>query len=221
MIIVTIAYLCFGNRQECSKRLPLNPDVRFRPRLPFTLSYVPPPPASLEDAPLIPEATAGWFNILTFGWITYTLALGYARPLEASDLYKLQDKQSAKIIGDKITASYVAREKKAREFNARLANGEVKPGLRALWWSLRGKRAEREKEWREKGGMQRASLVWAMNDAVKYWFWSGFVLKLAADIATILSPLLVKALINFATESFRQVMISENINIQSDELYFD
>ena len=167
---------------------------------------MPPAPPSLEEAPLIPEATAGWFNILTFGWITYTLSLGYARPLEASDLYKLQDQHSAKIIGDRITASYVAREKAAKEYNARLASGEVKPGLRALWWSLRGQRAEREKQWRDNYGKRRASLVWAMNDAVTYWFWSGFFMKLIADIATVLSPLLVKAIITFATESYRYAL---------------
>ena len=42
-----------------------------------------------------------------------------------------------------------------------------------------------------------------MNDAVTYWFWSGFFMKLIADIATVLSPLLVKAIITFATESYR------------------
>lgn len=41
-----------------------------------------------------------------------------------------------------------------------------------------------------------------MNDSVAWWFWSGGFLKLVSDIATILTPLVVKALISFATESF-------------------
>ncbi|CAL1716557.1 unnamed protein product [Somion occarium] len=171
-------------------------------RTPFILKEVPPPKPSLDDADFLPEATAGWFSFLTFGWITYILALGYARPLEASDLYKLQDKRSAKIIGDKITASFAARVEKANEYNARLASGKIKPGWRAIWWTLQGKRVEREKHWREKAGKKRPSLVLAMNDSVKFWFWSAFFLKLIGDVTTILTPLVVKTLIVFATVSY-------------------
>ncbi|OBZ72495.1 Oligomycin resistance ATP-dependent permease YOR1 [Grifola frondosa] len=163
---------------------------------------VPPPKESLEDAEIIPETTAGWWSLLTFGWITALLKLGYARPLEASDLYKLQDHRSSAVIADKILASFKSRSEKAAAYNARLASGEIKLGWRALWWSIRGNRVEREKRWRDHDGRQRASLVLAMNDSVKWWFWSAGLLKLIADVATVLSPLLVKALINFATESY-------------------
>lgn len=158
----------------------------------FSKKPPPPPKASIDDAELIPEVTAGWFSFLTFEWITGLLALGYARPLEASDLYKLQDSRSAKVIGDRISTSYEARRKRAEEYNTRLANGDVNPGLRRLWWLLRGNRTSREKQWREKDGRQRASLVLAMNDSVFWWFWIGGFLKLIGDIATILTPLVVK-----------------------------
>ena len=42
--------------------------------------------------------------------------------------------------------------------------------------------------WRRK----RASLVFAMNDSVKWWFWTGGLFKLISDVAQITSPLLVK-----------------------------
>ena len=107
-------------------------------------------------------------------------------------------------IADKINASFDARKIVADEYNARLERGEIKPSLRqVVWWSMRGGRETREKEWREKSGRKKPSLHWAMNDAVTYWFWSGFFMKLIADIATVLSPLLVKAIITFATESYR------------------
>lgn len=160
--------------------------------MPFVPRSPPPPKSSIDDAELLPEVTANWYNILTFGWITALLSLGYARPLEASDLYRLPDHRSAKIIGDKITASFDARVKKANEYNARLANGEISAGWRVIWWSLRGNRAQREKLWREKDGRRRASLVLAMNDSIAYWFWSAGFLKLVADVSTILTPLLVK-----------------------------
>lgn len=141
---------------------------------------------------MLPEVTAGWFSILTFSWITSLLALGYARPLEASDLYRLQDDRSAAVIAQKIVRSYEQRRQIADEYNARLANGGVSPGWRKLWWGLRGNRTERERLWREKEGRRRASLTLALNDSVKWWFWSGGLLKVSGDIATILTPLLVK-----------------------------
>ncbi|TBU24051.1 ABC transporter [Dichomitus squalens] len=165
-------------------------------------SDVPPPKASLDDADLIPEANASYYDILTFGWITPLMSLGYARPLEAPDLYKLQDHRASAAIAEKITKSFERRQKEAAEYNQRLANGKVSPGLKGVWWSLRGVREEREKQWREKDGRRKASLVWAMNDSIKWWFWTGGLLKLIADVSQVTSPLLVKAIINFATESY-------------------
>lgn len=188
----------------------------------FSMKNPPPPKASTEDASLIPEANAGWLSLLTFEWMTPLISLGYARPLEASDLYQLQDDRSAAYIAEKIQASFEARQIRANEYNERLANGEVKAGWRNILWALKGNRAEREKRWREVDGKQKASLVLAMNDSVK-WFvsviyymsysvhnlthcmlqlWSGGIFKVLGDTAQITSPLVVKAIIHFATESY-------------------
>lgn len=120
------------------------------------------------------------------------LTLGYARPLDPEDLYKLQDPRNAKVIGDKIIASFERRRAKADAFNERLEKGEISPGLKSLWWTIRGNRKEREKQWREVHGKKRPSLVLAMNDSVAWWFWTGGVMKCLADSAQVLSPLLVK-----------------------------
>ncbi|KAG6817159.1 hypothetical protein H0H87_012120 [Tephrocybe sp. NHM501043] len=173
-------------------------------RVPFTSTKEPPPPKeSIDDADLIPEATANFFNLVTFEWVTPLLGLGYARPLEAPDLYKLQDSRSAAYIAEKINTSFDRRHREAQEYNARLETGEISPGLwRKTFWMLSGKRDEKEKKWREVDGKKRASLIWAMNDSVKWWFWSGGVLKVIGDTAQVTSPLLVKSLINFATASY-------------------
>lgn len=168
------------------------PQCRWQ-RVPFTSTKPPPPPKpSLDDSDLIPEATASFFSLLTFGWITDLLGLGYARPLEASDLYKLQDSRAAVKIADKINASYDRRLKDAREYNERLAAGEISPGWRAIWWTLKGRRKELEDEWRNKTGRKRPSLAWAINDSVKWWFWTAGLLKFISDTAQVTSPLVVK-----------------------------
>ncbi|KAG5653385.1 hypothetical protein H0H81_000772 [Sphagnurus paluster] len=173
-------------------------------RVPFTSSKVPPPPkASIDDAEHIPEATANFFSLVTFEWVTPLLSLGYARPLEAPDLYRLQGERGSAYIAEEINASFDRRYKQAQEYNTRLVNGEIKPGLwKNVVWTLGGRRAEKEKRWREVDGKKKASLIWAMNDSVSWWFWSGGVLKVIGDTAQVTSPLLVKAIINFATKSY-------------------
>ncbi|KAF9484351.1 ABC transporter [Pholiota conissans] len=178
--------------------------MKFRwQRVPFTSNKEPPPPAqSLDDALLIPEASASFFDLVTFGWMGPLLSLGYARPLEATDLWKLQDKRSAAHVASLITESFTRRLKKAEEYNKKLADGEISPGLKGVWWSITGKREKKEREWRQKTGRKKASLVWAMNDSVKWWFWSAGLLKVVGDTAQVTSPLVVKAIIKFATESY-------------------
>ena len=154
----------------------------------------PPPRASLDEADIIPEVNANWLSILTFEWIGPLLRLGYTRPLEATDLYKLQDDRSSGFIAEKIIRSFEERQKKAAEYNSRLANGEISPGLKGIWWSIRGRRQEREREWREKTGKKKASLAMAVNDSVFFFFWSAGLLRLISDLTLITSPLLVKVI---------------------------
>ncbi|KAF8273331.1 P-loop containing nucleoside triphosphate hydrolase protein [Lactarius quietus] len=164
-----------------------------------------PPPAkgSIDDADFIPEMTAGWFSILTFGWMNSLMTLGYARPLEASDLWKLQDHRSSQVIAHAILDSFEARRKEADEYNARLANGEIKPPLRLrLMSALRRDGEERLRKWMEKDGRKQPSLTLAINDSVKWWFWSGGMLKVIGDTAQVLSPLILKSLVNFSTDSY-------------------
>ncbi|KAG2017864.1 ATP-binding cassette transporter [Coprinopsis cinerea AmutBmut pab1-1] len=174
-------------------------------RVPFTSTKPPPPPQySIQDSPLIPEASANWWSLVTFGWISPLLGLGYARPLVAADLWKLQDERSAAAIADKINESFDRRLKEAAEYNVRLANGEIGPGVgKRIWWSITpGSVSEKEKKWREVDGKKKASLAWAMNDSVKWWFWSSGLLKVVGDTAQVTSPLVVKAIIEFATKSY-------------------
>ena len=162
-------------------------------RMPFISSKPPEPPKkSLDDACIIPEATAGFFSLITFGWMTPLLCLGYARQLEATDLYKLQSERGAAYMANKIIKSFAQQVEIANEYNDKLANGKIKPGLRALWWTVQGKREAQEKRWRNETGRKKASIVWAMNNSVKWLFWSAGLLKVVGDAAQLTSPLLAK-----------------------------
>ncbi|CUA69652.1 ABC transporter C family member 12 [Rhizoctonia solani] len=175
---------------------------KWHQRVPFAGSNPTPPLVSIDDATLIPEADANWFSKLFFGWITPTLSLGYARPLEAPDLWKLQDSRSAEVMSSRILENFERRKADADAYNERLKSGQVGPGLRGVWWSVRGERAKREQQWREKDGLRKPSLMLTMNQSVKWWFWSGGILMLVSNVAQICSPLLVKAIIKFGQESY-------------------
>ena len=123
------------------------------------------------------------------------MRLGYSRPLEATDLYKLQADRSSGVIAEKILRSFEERQKKAAEYNSQLINGKISPDLKGVWWSIRGQREEREKEWSEKSGKKRASLMLAVNDSVFRLFWSGGILRLIYVIALVTSSLFVKVIL--------------------------
>jgi hypothetical protein len=125
--------------------------------------------------------------------MTSLMSLGYARPLQATDLWKLQEYRSSDVIANAILDSFEARRRKADEYNTRLANGEIKPPLKLrLMSALRGDGEEQLKQWIEKDGRKQPSLTLAINDSVKWWFWSGGILKVVGDTAQGTSPLLVK-----------------------------
>lgn len=208
----TLIYLCNSS---------LTDSVRWE-TVPFVGRNVPPPSGTLEDARMTLEASANWFSLLYFSWMTPMMVLGqfsgiggvdifgyscnmtgYARPLEAVDLWKLQDKNSAGEIGRRITESFRRRHEAAETYNARLKSGEISPSLyKRLIWKVRGNAKEREEKWRTKDGLQKPSLTMAMNDACFWWFWVGGIVKLIGDIAQMTSPLLVKEIILFAQRSF-------------------
>ncbi|OAX36052.1 hypothetical protein K503DRAFT_802344 [Rhizopogon vinicolor AM-OR11-026] len=106
----------------------------------------PPPKKSIHEAVITPEGTAGFASLLWFSWTTPLLSLqvGHARPLESPDLRKPQEERGASKIADAIVKSLAARQQEAAEYNERLPKGEIDPGLKGLWWSIRGVRAERE-----------------------------------------------------------------------------
>ena len=114
----------------------------------------PPPGEPLGGADIIPKANANWLSIVTFQRISPLMRLGYSRPLEATDLYKLQDHH---VIAERIAASFEKRQKQTAEYNTRLSNGEISPGLKGVWrliidqWSaprtregMEGERARRK-----------------------------------------------------------------------------
>jgi uncharacterized membrane protein YdcZ (DUF606 family) len=127
--------------------------------------------------------------------------------LEATDLWKLQDDRGAQHIARLIAESYERRTVEARIYNERLESGEIKPVLKSIWWSIVGNKSAKLKTWQE-NAKKTPSLVWAMNDSVKWWFWSGGIFKVVGDVAQVTSPLVVKVRSYFILNSQLTLFLS-------------
>ncbi|OCB92268.1 ABC protein [Sanghuangporus baumii] len=162
----------------------------------------PPPRASLEDAPVIPIAHASIISKLTYSWITELMVLGYQRTLQVPDLWKMDPSRESGLLSAKLDEAWSRRVHAAEEWNRRLSNGEVRANIfKRASWNIRAllpsskakgksyseRRAAFEERWRESSGVAEASIAWAMNDVV-------------GDTSQLMTPLLVKAIINFSKE---------------------
>ena len=138
---------------------------------------------------MIPLADCSFFSYLTYAWIYPILALGYSRTLQATDLYKLDEKRTTKYLSDRLDDAWNRRVKEAAEWNRKLAAGEVHPSFwKRTKWAFKAMRhpstykatmTEFEKNWREKDGKKEASLVWSLNDTFGYSFWLGGFIKVS------------------------------------------
>ncbi|EIN03766.1 ABC protein [Punctularia strigosozonata HHB-11173 SS5] len=168
----------------------------------------PPPPASLDDASIIPLANASFLSKITYAWISPMMVLGYQRTLQATDLWRIDDERSAEVLSRKLDQSWARRKKVAAEYNSKLAAGEIKPSAwKRVTWSVKalkggkGSYGDRRKaleiKWQEVDGRKDPSLAYALNDVFGLSFWLAGVFKVFGDTSQLMSPLLIRAIINF------------------------
>lgn len=153
----------------------------------------------MDEAPVTPEVTAGFISTLYFNWVSPMMALGAARPLEATDMWKMDDKRSAGTQSAELADHYAKRKAAAEEYNIRLADPKTPlPMPQRLFYPLMPNREKREHEFRTKKGQKKPSLAWALSDTFGAWFWMSGLFKLFADVSTACSPLLIRALIKWS-----------------------
>ncbi|CAE7200833.1 unnamed protein product [Rhizoctonia solani] len=172
-------------------------------RVPFVSLKPKPPLDSLADAPGLPEDCAPWLSTLTFWWLNPLLSQGYSRPLQATDMYQLGESRAAHVYSSRLQDAFERRRAVLEDFKSRVEKHQARPPLtHRLLWGLTGSKAIKEEQWRRMMSDRQPSLAGALNDTVFWWFWIGGLYKGLADTGTICSPLLVKALINFASQSY-------------------
>lgn len=107
------------------------------------------------------------------------ITLGYQRPLQAPDLWKMDESREAALLSSQLDEAWSRRVAKANEWNELLVQGKARPSIitRTKWRakSLFGREtvATQETRWRTVEGRKTASLPWALNDVLGPPFWAG------------------------------------------------
>lgn len=161
----------------------------------------PPPPLSLDDPKVTPEATAGFFSLLFFNWISPMMALGSARPLQPTDMWKMDDARSSGRLSDALSSAYTRRVEAVRVYNEKLLDPSTPlPMSRRMLYAMLPQKERREKDYRTKWGKKKASLAMSLNDVFGRSYWLGAIYKVIGDMATATTPLVLKAIIKWATQ---------------------
>ncbi|KAG9048922.1 hypothetical protein FS837_011659 [Tulasnella sp. UAMH 9824] len=166
----------------------------------------PPPPKSLDDAPISPLVTASFLSKMTYHWITPIMTLGFQRPLQATDLWKMDSSREAEYLSAQLDNAWSRRVARATDRNARLLDGEINPSIaRRSWWGVKAfaggdSRAKQEERWRSVDGKVDPSLAMALNDVLGVSFWAGGLFKVVGDVSQLMVPIVSKAIINFGKE---------------------
>ncbi|CEH19612.1 abc transporter [Ceraceosorus bombacis] len=150
--------------------------------------------AACYATPVFPEVHASWLSLLTFGWLSRILSIGYTRPLQADELYSMPEHRRAHLYADKLEQAWERRVAIAKQQSAR----KTKPGLASKLACLRPSTIASKLRGQPVAARQphRPSLTLALNEVTLSWFWVGGAFKFLGDMALITSPLLVRAIID-------------------------
>ncbi|WVW79673.1 hypothetical protein I302_101642 [Kwoniella bestiolae CBS 10118] len=106
----------------------------------------PPPKARLDEADIIPLASASIISKLTFQWVTPIMIKGYQRPLQATDLWKMDPSREgedqcvtgqadipALPLSTRFLEALRSRQDKAQLWNKQLSGMDPTIYLRLIW----------------------------------------------------------------------------------------
>lgn len=144
-------------------------------------------------------ATASFLTLLTFGWITEIMVIGWQRPLQVcnpcsvesgcnralkskfiqiGDLWKMDETRRSQLLASKLADAWEKRKLAADQWNAALDAGEKRPGTsRRMWWKIKARgSAEKgralEEAWRIHA-RRTPEILWALSDVFGFQFWLG------------------------------------------------
>uniref|UniRef100_A0A673CJC1 ATP-binding cassette, sub-family C (CFTR/MRP), member 3 n=1 Tax=Sphaeramia orbicularis TaxID=375764 RepID=A0A673CJC1_9TELE len=121
-----------------------------------------------------PESTAGFLSTITFWWFTSMAIKGYKMPLEAKDLWSLNQRDSSKVMVPRLLKEWDKEQRGMDELEVLLSNQKASP--------------------------RQPSFLRALIKAFGPYFLIGSAYKLLQDVITFVNPQLLRMLISFTKE---------------------
>jgi hypothetical protein len=130
----------------------------------------------------MPLNEASLWSIMTYDWCTPIMTLGYQRPLQATDLWKMDSTREVSGLVKVLDSSWAKRVEQAKEWNVQVKAGKLKPSWsNKSFWAVKAlSGVPRTGGWRakyttyvDKWSNRQASLAWALNDTFGWQFWIG------------------------------------------------
>uniref|UniRef100_A0A4W6BM49 ATP-binding cassette, sub-family C (CFTR/MRP), member 3 n=1 Tax=Lates calcarifer TaxID=8187 RepID=A0A4W6BM49_LATCA len=138
-----------------------------------------------------PETTAGFLSTMTFWWFTSMAIKGYKMPLEAKDLWSLNQRDSSKMMVPKLLKEWEKEQAKAKRcvcpFHSHKSFTDSPEEVEVLLSN-------------QKAAPRQPSFLRALIKAFGPYFLIGSAYKLLQDIITFVNPQLLRMLISFTKQ---------------------
>ncbi|XP_007561242.1 canalicular multispecific organic anion transporter 2 [Poecilia formosa] len=155
-----------------------------------------------------PETTAGFLSTVTFWWFTSLAIKGYKMPLEAKDLWSLNQRDSSKTIVPKLLKEWEKEQTKVKSeqnltTKATYAKQQPSATNHVSGGAAEGKTSPEEVEVllsNQKAAPHQPSFLRALIKAFGPYFLIGSGFKLLQDSITFVNPQLLRMLISFTKQ---------------------
>ncbi|KAJ2916152.1 hypothetical protein MD484_g4261, partial [Candolleomyces efflorescens] len=165
-----------------------------------------PAPAGFGGGKVVPEHTSNPFSRLIFGWITPLLTVGFSRPLDKDDFWKLPPSDLASSVTDRVERNFYSRcspEKRPLHLREELESvNEDLPDDDAKLEKGVIEDAEVSPTPLKRQPVYNESLFGALHQTFLQPLWIAGFLKLFADTLKTTTPLVTKVLLEWLTEAY-------------------
>uniref|UniRef100_A0A673CN08 ATP-binding cassette, sub-family C (CFTR/MRP), member 3 n=1 Tax=Sphaeramia orbicularis TaxID=375764 RepID=A0A673CN08_9TELE len=144
-----------------------------------------------------PESTAGFLSTITFWWFTSMAIKGYKMPLEAKDLWSLNQRDSSKVMVPRLLKEWDKEQAKA------MYSKPPPSTTNHIGGGAAGESSPEEVEVllsNQKASPRQPSFLRALIKAFGPYFLIGSAYKLLQDVITFVNPQLLRMLISFTKE---------------------
>uniref|UniRef100_A0A673CNG5 ATP-binding cassette, sub-family C (CFTR/MRP), member 3 n=1 Tax=Sphaeramia orbicularis TaxID=375764 RepID=A0A673CNG5_9TELE len=148
-----------------------------------------------------PESTAGFLSTITFWWFTSMAIKGYKMPLEAKDLWSLNQRDSSKVMVPRLLKEW---DKEQAKVKSQAMYSKPPPSTtNHIGGGAAGESSPEEVEVllsNQKASPRQPSFLRALIKAFGPYFLIGSAYKLLQDVITFVNPQLLRMLISFTKE---------------------